>query len=332
MTLGKRTFDRSRKMQDSGSQTKTDNRYDETAIDPIKQDWHIFRGPPDFTHTSLPFLFENRIQTNLNNYDHVFRLTSPYDPMIATDLVDVNVGAGTTTFGVARSNAGDVKDKYGQCQFYNFYADMYRFYSVIAVRYKVTVENLSGERMYVHVMKYNQELPPQNVSNHDMLLWKGVKSYLSTPHAMFWNDTSAQFNDYNAIQIEDDDDLNATPNPDPTATNYAVTRNGSKAVIQHSAQYTPGDFRREIVLDSEISTWTSIAANPSYPERLLIRVKAYDDNIHPTAGSATSYNKSMHYAIKVELEYLTEFKELNPELRYPVVRDPARLTLFSSNR
>lgn len=310
-------------------------RHDETAIDAIPRDWHIFRGPPDYTHVSLPFMFEQRIQNPMNSWDAVFRLTSPYDPLITTNLTDTNPGAGLTRIGVPQSNAGDAKDKYGQTQFYNFYADMYRYYSVMACRYHITVENLSGERMYVHIMNFNQELPPASASNQDILLWRGVKSYLSTPHGMFFSDNQAKFNDYNALQIEDDDDMNPQPNPDTTGTEpakWAVGRRANSAVIQHSSQYSPGDSRREITLDSEVSTWTPINANPSYPERILIRIKNYDDNIHPLAGSAGNFEKSMHFTIKVSIEYLTEFKELVPGLRYPVVRDPARVTVNEVNR
>lgn len=308
----------------------------ETAVDPIRQDWHIFRGPPDYTHVSLPFIFEQRIQNPLYQWDFGFRMTSPYDPLLTTNQTDINPGAGLARTGVLQSNLGDTKDKYGNAQYFNFYADMYKYYNVLGCRYHITVENLSGERLYVHFMHYNQEQPPANASNNDILLWKNSTSYLSTPHAMFFNDNQAAFNDFAALQDETDDDLNSTPNPSTIATpdpaQWAVSRNQNTAVIQHSSEYSPGDWRREIILDGEVSTWTPINTNPTYPERLLIRVKHYDDNTFPAAGNALNYEKSMHFVLKAKIEYLCEFKELNYALRYPVQRDPARVTLFGDNR
>lgn len=324
-----------------GSGNADDKGHNETSLDPIKQDWHIFRGPPDYTHVSLPFIWEAKqyavgATDALNYADHTFRLTSPYDPLLSSFTTDLNPGAGVTRASVPASYVGDTKDKYGQAQFYEFYRAMYQYYSVIGCRYHVTVENLSAERLYVHIMNFNQELPPGAASNQDHLLWKGVHSYLSTPHAQFFNAQVANVVELNANQIEDEDDMILDTNANPAAvTNpaiWAVSRNKNSAVIQHSSQYSPGDFRREIALDDEINTWTSVDANPSYPERLLVRVKTYDDSWHPTGGDAVPRSKNIEFIIKVQIEYLTEFRELKYGLRYPVQRQPLTVTINSDNR
>ena len=335
----KRTRTGESKAMSTGTQTD-DKRHDETQLDPIKQDWHIFRGPPDYTHVSLPYIFEAKhyavgSSDAVNYADHTFRLTSPYDPFISSFGTDLNPGAGVTRGTVPASYTGDTKDSLGQTQFWGFYKDMYQYYSVIGCRYHVTVENLSAERLYVHFMHFNQELPPGACSNQDMLLWKGCTSYLSTPHAQFFNSQVANAVELNADQIEDVDDMITDTNANPAANTpaiWAVGRNKNTAVIQHSAQYTPGDFRREIALDSEVSTWTSVDQNPSYPERLLVRVKTYDENWHPAAGDAITRNKNIEYIIKVQIEYLTEFRELKYGLRYPTQRQPASVTIWTDNR
>lgn len=317
-----------------------DKGHNETSIDPIKQDWHIFRGPPDYTHVSLPFIWEAKryaVGSDALNYaDHTFRLTSPYDPIISSFNADLNPGTGTTRGSVPASYAGDSKDKYGQAQFYEFYRAMYQYYSVIGCRYHVTVENLSSERLYVHIMNFNQELPPAGASNHDHLLWKGVHSYLSTPHAQFFNSQVANATELNANQIEDEDDMILDVNSNPLASTnpaiWAVGRNKNSAVIQHSSQYNPGDWRREIALDDEINTWTSTDTNPSYPERLLVRVKTYDDSWHPLAGDTVERSKNIEFIIKIHIEYLTEFKELKYGLRYPIQRQPLTVTINQDNR
>lgn len=318
-----------------------DHRHDETQLDPIKQDWHIFRGPPDYTHASLPFVYETRryavgAGNTINTADSTFRLTSPYDPVISSFNADINPGAGITRVGAPASYTGDTKDKYGQTQYYEFYRAMYQYYSVLGCRYKVTIENLSSERIYAHFMYFNQELPPVNASNQDMMLWPGVKSYLMTPHAMFYDDFSANFAEYNATNIEDEDDMITDSNANPLAVNnkalWAVSRNRNSAVISHSAEYTPGEFRREIALDNQISTWTSVDTNPLYPERLLVRVKQYDDTTAPAAGDAIDRNKNLSFTIKIQIEYLTEFRQLRAGLRYPVQLQPLTVTINSDNR
>lgn len=336
----KRSRNGESKAMSTGTQTDNDH-HDETSLDPIKQDWHIFRGPPDYTHVSLPYIWEAKhyaVGTSdaMNYADHTFRLTSPYDPFLSSFGTDLNPGTGVTRANVPASYGGDTKDKFGQTQFYEFYRGMYQYYSVIGCRYHVTVENLSAERLYVHFMHFNQELPPGKCSNQDMLLWKGTKSYLSTPHAQFFNNQVANAVELNADQIEDVDDMIMDTNNNPaSATNaaiWAVSRNKNTAVIQHSAQYKPGDFRREIALDDEISTWTSVEANPAYPERLLVRVKTYDDNWHPDAGDTITRNKNIQYIIKVKIEYLTEFRELKAGLRYPTQRQPVSVVIATDNR
>lgn len=307
--------------------------HDETALDPIKQDWHIFRGPPDYTHVSLPYIYETRWgPTEINTLDYTFRLTSPYDPRLGGSTTDLNPGAGKLTWFQPNTNAGDPREKYDYVQFWTYYASLYQYYSVMSVRYHITVENLTGERLYVHVMNFNQELPPPLASNNDMLLWKGVTSYMSTPHAMFYTNQVVNFGDFVGTQIEDEVDMTQATNPNTASTKYAVSRNQNTAVIQHSGQYNAGDFRREIALDDEVNTWTSTSANPTYPERLLIRIKHYDDQgIGTTSTNINNYDKDLQVVFKIRMEFLTEFKELKAGIRYPVARDPIQVVLNVDN-
>ena len=51
-----------------------DQRHDETALDSIKNDWHIFRGPPDYTHASLAAIYVNNAQLTANLLNSAFEL------------------------------------------------------------------------------------------------------------------------------------------------------------------------------------------------------------------------------------------------------------------
>lgn len=304
----------------SGDTNSGEGRHDETEIDPIKNDWHIFRGPPDYTHTSLPAIFVNNGNAIAKMYEAGIRLTSPYQPFFTTASSDINPGAGNTTY------IGSTGDSGFDTQYFGFYSQLYRYYSVISCRYRISVENYGAEPIWCHVMKYNQEKPPANASNADMNLWRGVTSYYMTPFAA-WYDTAGGTGGVHKSTL----DYNIEPGAVSAAQDSSNASSGvsrkNNAVISISGQYDAGDFRQEVALDSEINTWTSVAANPTYPENLLLRFNTEEDD---TGTDADSRNRRIQVNLRMEVEYLCEFKELTPEVRYPVRRDPITLTFVSS--
>ena len=84
--------------------------------------------------------------------------------------------------------------------------------------------------------------------------------------------------------------------------------------------------------DSAVSIWTSVSANPTLKEALLVRIKPYDNATVPSAGDTNSYERDLTYTITVECEYLVEFKELKEGLRWPVTRNPLTVTISSDPR
>lgn len=306
---------------------KDDKRHQETALDPIRSDWHIFRGPPSFTHVSLPAIYEVSHQSTNTFYqrDHVVRLTSPYQPFRGIEEVDMNTGAGTQTTG--RATSTDHVDSTGaayQTQWYQFYADIYKYYSVLACRYHVSFENFTGDKIYMHVMKYNKTVPPEDVSNHDMELWPDCKSYLSTPHAVFFNEQQMRASEVHESNMETEPTPGSATNMDVNA-DWAIPRGRNKAVITHSDQYEAGDTQQEIILDENVSTWTAVTSNPQLEENLLIRIKTYDSASYGGVPSVNSYGRLLTYNLKIKVEYLVEFRELQEGFRYPVRRNPIRI-------
>ena len=65
-----------------------------------------------------------------------------------------------------------------------------------------------------------------------------------------------------------------------------------------------------------------------YPENLLIR---FNTDEASTNFDAANRNRRLQVNLRMEVEYLCEFKELAPEVRYPVQRDPILLTFGSTN-
>lgn len=302
-----------------GDTTTEEGRHDETSIDPIKMDWQIFRGPPDFTHASLPAIFVNNANVEAKIYEAGIRLTSPYQPFFNTASTDLNTDATGISTALELSGASPFKT-----QFFGFYAQLYRYYSVISCRYRITAENYGSEPIWMHVMKYNQERPPSIASNEDIYLWRGTTSHYMTPHAA-WYDTSVGGlgGDRSAtLQYNMDTDTTVGVGVDTASSRSGVSRQNN-AVIVVSDQYNAGDFRREVALDSEISTWTTVSANPTYPENLLIRFNTDEASIGPDIRNR---NRRLQINLRMEVEYLVEFKELTPEVRYPTVRDPITFT------
>lgn len=299
--------------------TTDEGRHDETEIDPIKNDWHIFRGPPDYTHTSLPAIYVNNCSLIGKTFEAGIRLTSPYQPFFATTPSDINPGGGISTYAAAVGDSGF------DTQYFGFYSQLYRYYSVISCRYHISVENYGGEPIWCHVMKYNQEKPPPDASNADMNLWRGVKSHYMTPFAA-WYDTAGGTGGVHKSTYQYNIEGDTPGVGQDSSNNSSGVARKNNAVISISGQYNAGDFRQEVALDSEINTWTQVAANPTYPENLLLRFNTEEDD---TGTDATTRDRRIQLNLRMEVEYLCEFKELSPEVRYPVRRNPITLTFVT---
>lgn len=287
-----------------------------TKETPIDNPYVVFRGPPDYTFASLPFT-QTRFDTGLDNVyarDHVFRLTSPYDCYQTTTATDSNVGAGTMYEYPEGADASLQKARW-----FDYYAGLYNYYHVISCQWNVFVENLGTEPIYVYQMFYNDDQPNGLATNEDMQLWPSTKyKYLDRRAlaitAIGQVETAGEAP--NAIMQED---VNSTALLDNFEATNMVSNDGvAKCVF--SGEYHPGQFRREIHLDSSVENWTATTTNPALPEKLLIRVKPVNDTVR--LNSATNAGDDITYKIQVKLNYLVEFKELPVGLRYPVQRQP----------
>ena len=298
--------------------------HQETPLDPIKRDWQIFRGPPDYTHASLASIYASNIQVDAKSFDIGLRLTSPYQPWMSTTTSDLNPGAGVTTVYTA-NHAGSLGF---QTQYWDFYATMYEYYSVLACRYHISIENYSPDTLWMHILEYNQTLPPANASNEDMCLWKDCKSYRLTPFAQFYSGTSGHHLETSNENVEWEPTLG--PNYNTEYASYAVSRQNG-AVKTVSGEYEAGGTRREIALDNSISTWTRTNTSPAYPEHLLIRVATEEASTGSLTAQGDNATRDRHikFNVRVEVEYLVEFRQLNDAVRWPTRRDPITTVLTS---
>lgn len=309
-----------------GGAAATHGGHQETQQDPIASGWQLQPGPPDYTHCVLPFIYERQYQaqtfSDFSAMDFGIRMTSPYDPILDPgSTVDLNAGAGTQNHRPILTDSETRTDK-GMTAYWDFYASTYKYYSVLGCRYRIRVENLSHEKFYVHQMFINNDRPNPNASNWDMLLWRGVKSRLVTPIMRFGDTTKVWNTESNDYAVEDDD-MNAagTTNASGTVTGFARNPIGSPMAV-FAGEYRPGDYKREIKLDDDVEIWTPVSGNPTLPETLFLRVRAYDNATPPFGGDADNYQRRLTFNITVECEYLVEFKELQDIFYRPASRNP----------
>jgi hypothetical protein len=257
--------------------------------------------------------------------DWVFRMTSPYDPLCDGVSNDINIGAGVAR--AVTAPLGDAKNDFARnVAYWDYYASLYNYYSVISCRYKVRVENHSLDKFYVHSMFVTNTNPPANASNWDMLIWKGVKSQLIHPIGRFADQNTNAFNhrEEDGVQMDLDPPINPLNiNQGALASTQQIVHNPVGSSFCYIAgEYRPGQNDQMIHEDADVNVWAAVNSNPSLREGLLIRVRPYDNSSVPTAGDGNTYERFLSYNISVEIEYLVEFKELDPEIRWPTNRNP----------
>ena len=319
--------------RNSGTGTQTERNPDtgETDVDDIAYGFKVYRGPPAYTHVVLPFVYEEEVEhQSFFAYDYAFRMTSPYDPYINSDTVDLNPGAGTANVRGIFNESIDTRNKSGHnVAFWEYYKGLYKYYNVLACRYKVTFENRSHDTVFVHQMYMNDSQPPTNASNTDMMIWQDVKTQIV--HSQFTYANTLGYTNANEVldaNYDDDAAMDIALNS-ASASGYIQNKNGTPICV-FAGEYRSGQHQHEIHQDEDVQNWTAVSANPKLREALLIRIKPRDNATPPAGGNASDQQRRLTFNIRVEIEYLTEFKELDQRIRYPVNRNPVTILVNST--
>ena len=302
----------------------------ETPVDDV---YNVTRGPPNYTFASLPFNYDAAVRSyDVYTQSHTFRMTSPYDPLCTTADTDLNAGVGRQNVTAAVADSGDSTVR--KANWYEYYSGLYKYYHTIGCKYTIFIENF-GEPIWVYTMFGNDEVPNMTATNADMQLWPGVQyHYVNAPYqgvaSTYGVDMSAALPTFEGYVPEENDENMAASSSNPNTgntyetDNNIVTRSGT-TTIQKFGEYRAGDFRRDIIRDADVENWTAVTTNPTLAERLYIFVKPQSNRIF--ANSAADAGDQIQYRLRVNLSYLTEFKELDYKLRYPVVEQPLTVTL-----
>ena len=298
---------------------------------PVDDPFMVNRGPPDFTFASLPYVqekFEHR--TSVFENTTWFRMTSPYDCANARGTADINTGAGTANNSTLTADSSDSSIQ--SARWFNFYAGIYKYYHVVACKYKIFVENLLMEPLYAHLMFINDTMPSAAATNHDMMLWKGVRTHYLNPMGYAIDTTGVADVGFaqtltNQTNVNEENANGGMDVADTFQSANNIGHPGSKIGIFEGV-YRPGDFTREIRLDSEVENWTLCTTNPALPERLMLRLKPVTQAID--TNNATNYGDRILARVRVELDYLVEFKELKDGLQWPISRQPLTVTIVQN--
>jgi hypothetical protein len=295
----------------------------ETPLDPIVD---IERGVPSWQYASLPFNHSWVWQGDTWCYDWGYRMTSPLNADISVDGSDLNTGGGRAN--ASTFSASDTPGAGSKAMWFDFYASIYKYYSVVGCKYNILFENLSSEDIWVHEMFVSKSNPPKEADNNDILNWPNVKSHYVRSM-------------YSAITVDSvekqAEPVNKSNEPDASQTNTGSTsnyesqnhiRNEGSSIIKLSGHYRPGDYTRDIAQDTDIERWTAVDASPALREALLLRIKPtrnyYNDN------DANTYDRYIKFKITTQLEYLVEFKELRDGLKWPVRNQPATVSIVTT--
>lgn len=294
---------------------------------PVDQVGDVFRGPPNYTFASLPWFYDRVDETSAAmSSTWAFRMTSPYDVSVTASFTDDNAGAGTTNntlVQVAEPDSGAQNARW-----FTFYAGMYKYYHVVSCKWHLTVENLSTDPLYCHIYYANEVDRPRLATNRDMLLWSDIKSHLLGPVA-YAIDAAGTVENMDMVDNAENSEVSPAAGvvPNYETGNMVTPKDGKSNFLVTSGSYKPGQYNRDIRLDSEVENWTSVTTNPALSERLYFRVKPQWDAQNLVAGDATTYGRPMKYRWTIKTEFLVEFKELVDGLKYPIQDQPITVTI-----
>jgi hypothetical protein len=303
-----------------GAGSGNKNGLKETPIDEVTE--HIERGPPNYTFASLPALRQSQITATVFSDQLQFRMTSPYDWLVNNTLVDQNAGTGAMPTETSVMDTSD--STVTKANWWDYYAGLYKYYHVVACRWHLTLENKGDAPIWVHQWYQNETDRPQGAGNLDMLAWPDTLSHYVECQAAAITSNG---------QMESTELVDGGNGPSSTVatganfeTSNMVSKTGRKSpILQISGEYRPGDYDREIRLDTEVENWTETNTNPRLSERLCIRIRPLQEAVR--LNSTESAQDAIKYFYFVRLEYLVEFKELRDNLRYPLQKQPLTVTI-----
>lgn len=182
-------------------------------------------------------------------------------------------------------------------QWRDYWAQLYEFYTVLGCKYKITIVNAydgngTGDMDFAY--EFDSYSQAQGAAGNVMTLgpYNEVRAYKNVKWTTCRSRIGVNANDYTTVI---------------------------------SGEYRPGMVKHNIVNDGDIKTWTQISANSGLPTNTdtLVIFAFPNDMGGQVRGSGTSNSASGGCNVRIELDYIVQFKDLKSQARYPSVNTGA---------
>lgn len=177
-------------------------------------------------------------------------------------------------------------------QWRDYWAQLYEFYTVLGCKYKITIVNAydgtngTGDMDFAY--EFDSYSQAQGAAGNVMTLgpYNEVRAYKNVKWATCRSRNPPNANDYTTVI---------------------------------SGEYRPGMVRHNIVNDGDIKTWTQISANGGLPTNTdTLVIFAYPNDLSgQVRANGASDGASGGCNIRIELDYIVQFKDLKSQARYP---------------
>lgn len=274
----------------------------ETSVDQLN--YAIYRPFPRTHQVLMPYHSKATWSiTTADNIAGVFwskvRLNSIYDIFDNTQesnsYVDVTPGTDTIVSGAAIT----------QPQMREFWQNFYRYYHVVATRYKVTVNMATVSRTSAQAMAYvylhGQQEPPR-LNGAGSILTHSYRQH--HPQCQFQGINSnagfaagITFNGVDLNPAVDKDHYGFEPLQPNTLTNS----------ISFTGKWHPGMINHDVVEDDNNEIWTLMTKTPTQFENLSLMIQQ-----SPYSASAINMSGTVFY----DIEYIVQLKDLDVAYQY----------------
>nr|QKK82944.1 hypothetical protein 3 [Forsythia suspensa parvo-like virus] len=275
------------------------------------------------THTTI-IPFRSYCSVKASNYElpqkMEFRLNSIYDivkhQVSGTTTTTAALGDGIYNYKLINGAGSQVGTKFAlfpstltagsdstERPFWrDYWASFYEYYTVLGCKYKITIVNTTS----------NVTFP----GGGDMEFAYEMDSY-----------SQAQGAAGNVMTVGPYHEVRGYKNVKWTTAHAGIPINSNDYVTTIAGEYRPGMVRHNIVNDGDIKTWTKISdGSPTNTDTLVILAFPGDMAMSTRVKDDTTTISNLGCNVRIELDYIVQFKDLQSQARYPSTNTSSAIT------
>lgn len=273
--------------------TENKGKRGETEVDQLN--YAIYRPFPATHQVLMPLHFDLSLTNNSGQANRVkFRLNSIYDCVSTTFTSNYTNPAPATDQGDAN---------YYRPQMRKWWQTFYRYYTVIACKYRITIimdsRSTSPGQLMFYAYKHGQQDPPIYDGNNQLM-----------PHKYRMHHPNVEFKAINTNGGYDVQKIYETTGDAP-ADQWATTPyipNSLNNTIEFTGKWRPGDIDHEVLEDQYSETWTIFGKTPTNHEYLTI---LYQEGRYKGVGL-----NNVAFRMFIDMEYIVQLKDLDVKYQY----------------